>query len=120
VCQVGDLFGLNTGRGSAAAREGVGSGCGSASRIILGDTCRHCESPTRIREVNLPGPRQGRDPGSDRTALRAGTLGAPGAAARPPTIIRIVLLAFEHGGAIRLLSEASHPLDLQQNEYAVF
>jgi hypothetical protein len=40
--------------------------------------------------------------------------------AGPPTMMRIVLLAFEHGGAIRLLSETSHPLDLQQNEYAVF
>jgi hypothetical protein len=28
-------------------------------------------------------------------------------------MMRIVLLAFEHGGAIRLLSEASHTLDLQ-------
>jgi hypothetical protein len=46
VCQVGDLFGLNTGRGPAAARVGVRSGCGSASRSVLGVTCRYCESPT--------------------------------------------------------------------------
>jgi hypothetical protein len=32
VCQVGDLFGLNTGRGPAAARVGVRHSCGSASR----------------------------------------------------------------------------------------
>jgi hypothetical protein len=48
VCQVGDLFGLNTGRGPAAARVGVHHGCGSASRSVLGVTCRYCESPTRI------------------------------------------------------------------------
>jgi hypothetical protein len=44
---------------------------------------------------------------ADRTALLADTLGALGAGARPLTMMRIVLLAFEHGGAIRLLSEAS-------------
>jgi hypothetical protein len=46
--------------------------------------------------------------------LRAGTLGAPGAAAGPLLVyIILVLLDFEHGSVIGLLTEASYALDLQ-------
>jgi hypothetical protein len=79
VCQPGGLFGLNPGRGPAAARVGMTAICGSETRSVCKRRQRHCGSPSRNRNARLHGPRQGRDPCSDRTGLRPDTRRAAGA-----------------------------------------